>query len=192
LRDSGSLQSLIARNKICDLDFTDTGEFRLIKGVTGDAIPVPLVEVNLQSKFGTGPYLFGLVDSLPDETFDALVGNDLDPPRFHDPSLSVNAVTRTQTAALRSAVTDQKPVHPAETPVLSPTPSPNQSLLDRSDEAVKVLLDSSNDVIQLQHLLSICLILHEMSPWPQIICHSLSSKMAFFCALGGTKTCPHL
>jgi len=58
----------------------------------------------------TGPYLFGLVDSLPDEAFDALVGNDLDPPRFHDPSLSVNAVTRSQTAALRSAVTDQNPV----------------------------------------------------------------------------------
>jgi len=75
LRDSGSLQSLLARNKIRDLDFTDTGEFRLIRGVTGDTVRVPLVEVNLQSKFGSGSQLFGLVDSLPDEAFDALVGN---------------------------------------------------------------------------------------------------------------------
>jgi len=103
LRDSGSLQSLLARNKIRDLDFTNTGEFRLIRGVTGDAIRVPLVEVDLQSKYGSGHYLFGLVDSLPLDAFDALIGNDLDPPNFEDYLISVSAVTRSQTSVLRQA-----------------------------------------------------------------------------------------
>ena len=43
----------------------DTGESRLIKGVTGDVVRVPLVEVDLQSKYGTGKYLFALFDRLP-------------------------------------------------------------------------------------------------------------------------------
>jgi len=73
LRDSGSLQSLISRDKLSAHDYIDTGESRLIKGVTGDVVLVPLVEVDLQSKFGTGKYLFGLVDRLPDDTFDALI-----------------------------------------------------------------------------------------------------------------------
>jgi len=73
LRDSGSLQSLISRDKLSSHDYVDTGESRLIKGVTADVVRVPLMEVDLQSKYGTGKYLFGLVDRLPDDTFDALI-----------------------------------------------------------------------------------------------------------------------
>ena len=47
LRDSGSLQSLISRDKLSSHDYVDTGESRLIKGVTGDVVRVPLVEVDL-------------------------------------------------------------------------------------------------------------------------------------------------
>jgi len=47
LRDSGSLQSLISRVKLSSHDYVDTGESRLIKGVTGDVVRVPLVEVDL-------------------------------------------------------------------------------------------------------------------------------------------------
>ena len=53
LRDSGSLQSLISRDKLSSHDYVDTGESRLIKGVTGDVVRVPLVEVEFQSTFGT-------------------------------------------------------------------------------------------------------------------------------------------
>jgi len=74
LNDFGSLQSLISRDKLCSHDYVDTGESRLIKGVIGDVVRVPLVEVDLQSKYGTGKCLFGLVDRLPDDTFDALIG----------------------------------------------------------------------------------------------------------------------
>jgi len=80
LRDSGSLQSLISRDKLCSHYYVDTNDSCLIKGVTGDVVRVPLVEVDLQSKYGTGKYLFGLVDRLPDDTFYALIGNDLVPP----------------------------------------------------------------------------------------------------------------
>jgi len=49
LRDSGSLQSLISRDKLSAHDYVDTGESRFIKGVTGDVVRVPLVEVDLRS-----------------------------------------------------------------------------------------------------------------------------------------------
>jgi len=65
LRDSDSLQSLISRDKLSSHDYVDTGESLLIKGVTGDVVRVPLVEVDLQSKFGTGKYLFALVQRGP-------------------------------------------------------------------------------------------------------------------------------
>jgi len=39
---------------------------------------VPLVEVHLDSKYGCGKFLFGLVDSLPASSFHGLIGNDLD------------------------------------------------------------------------------------------------------------------
>ena len=103
LRDSGSLQSLISRDKLSAHDYVDTGESRLIKGVTGDVVRVPLVEGDLQSKFGTGKYLFGLVDRLPDDTFDALIGNDLDPPMIDEVPFSVGVETRSQTAGLRQS-----------------------------------------------------------------------------------------
>ena len=151
LRDTGSLQSLLSGNKIRDIDYTETGEFRLIKGITGDVMRVPLVEVELQSQFGTGRYLFGLVDSLPDDTFDALIGNDLDPPVVDDPPISVSAVTRSQTAVLKQAVIDPPSADRADTPDLSPAISADQTLIDKSDEAVKLVLNSRDELMRLQH-----------------------------------------
>jgi len=65
LRDSGSLQSLISCDKLSSHDYVDSGESLSIKGVTGDVVRVPLVEIDLKSKFGTGKYLFGLVYKVP-------------------------------------------------------------------------------------------------------------------------------
>ena len=67
LRDSGSLQSLISCDKLCSHDYVDTGKSSFIIEVTADDVPVSLVEVNLQSKYCTRKYLFGLVDRLTDD-----------------------------------------------------------------------------------------------------------------------------
>jgi len=48
LRDTGALQSLVCSRVLTDNDYTPTGEFRLIRGITGDVISVPLVEVMSQ------------------------------------------------------------------------------------------------------------------------------------------------
>ena len=110
-----------------------------------------LVEVDLQSNYGSGHYLFGLVDSLPDDAFDALIGNHLDPPNFDDHLVSVNAVTRSQTSVLRQAVVDTDPVHRADAPGLLPAVPADQTFFDKSDDAVKLILDSRDDLIRLQH-----------------------------------------
>ena len=49
---------------------------RLICGVTGDVISVPLVEVILNSTLGSGTFLCGLVFTLP-EGIALTIGNDL-------------------------------------------------------------------------------------------------------------------
>ena len=76
LRDSGSLQSLFLCEKIRDCEYQDTGEVRLIRGIGGHVITVPLVEIILNSKSGSGKFLVGLIDTLHDSSFDRLVGND--------------------------------------------------------------------------------------------------------------------
>ena len=40
LRDTGALQSLICSRILTDADYLSTGEFRLIRGVTGDIVSV--------------------------------------------------------------------------------------------------------------------------------------------------------
>jgi len=106
LRDSGSLQSLLSREMLTDSDFVETGEYRLIRGIGGSIIRIPLVKVHLESKYGNGNFLFGLVESLPDASFHGLIGNDLDPPpTLFDDALSVSVVTRSQTRSSQQATT---------------------------------------------------------------------------------------
>jgi len=49
LRDTGVLQSLVSQQSVCDCDYESTVEFRLIRGVTGETVSVPLVRMTLQS-----------------------------------------------------------------------------------------------------------------------------------------------
>ena len=93
LRDSGAQQSLLSKEKV-----SDTGEFRLIQGIGGSVLKVPLIEVTLSTKLGNGFYLFGLTDCLSDSFFDGILGNDLDPPEENIISISVSVVTRSKTA----------------------------------------------------------------------------------------------
>jgi len=75
LRDTGALQSLVCSRVLTDTDYTPMGEFRLIRGIIGDVISVPLVEVTLSSSLCKGTFLCGLVSSLP-EGIAVLVGNE--------------------------------------------------------------------------------------------------------------------
>jgi len=52
--------------------------FRLIPGVTGETVSVPLVGVTLQSSLCSGSFLCGLATFLP-TGIDMLLGNDLCP-----------------------------------------------------------------------------------------------------------------
>jgi len=47
LRDTGALQSLESQQSVSDCHYVSTGEFRLIRGVTGETVSVPLVRVTL-------------------------------------------------------------------------------------------------------------------------------------------------
>jgi len=62
LRDTGALQSLVSSTVLSDNEMFYTGEERLIRGITGDVIAVPLVEVTLHRsvsmEFGWG-IMFG-------------------------------------------------------------------------------------------------------------------------------------
>ena len=97
LRDTGALQSLVCSRVLSDQDYLPIDECRLIRGVTGDVVSVPLVEITLHSSYCDGTYLCGLVSTLPTGVA-ILLSNDLCP---DPPTLDVNVVTRSQTAALR-------------------------------------------------------------------------------------------
>jgi len=63
LQDTGSLQSLVCSRVLIVTDYTPKGEFRLIRGITGEVIPVPLVEVTLSSSLCKGTFLCRLVST---------------------------------------------------------------------------------------------------------------------------------
>ena len=75
------------------------GEFRLIHGVMGETVSVPLVRVTLQSSLCSGRFLCGLATKL--------LGNDLCPGA---PAVDVAVVTRSQTAALHREADLQTPL----------------------------------------------------------------------------------
>jgi len=100
LRDTGALQSLVCSRVLSDQDYLPIDESRLIRGVTGDVLSVPLVQITLHSPVCAGTYLCGLVSTLPTGVA-ILLGNDLCPDL---PTMDVNVVTRSQTAALKKQV----------------------------------------------------------------------------------------
>ena len=68
----------MSQQSISDCDYESTGEFRLIRGITGETVSVPLVRVTLHSSLCSGSFLCGLATSLPSR-IDVLLGNDLCP-----------------------------------------------------------------------------------------------------------------
>jgi hypothetical protein len=101
LRDSGCLQTLISKEMIARDEYLETGETRLIRGVTGEPQAIPLVEINVETKFCAGKILVGLVESISNG-ISILLGNDYDPSPGNNPVDSL-IVTRSQAEALNSA-----------------------------------------------------------------------------------------
>ena len=58
LRDTGALPSLLSEQFVSDCDYEFTGGFRIIRGVTGKTVSVPLVRVTLQSSLCSGDVFF--------------------------------------------------------------------------------------------------------------------------------------
>ena len=98
------------------------GEFRLICGVTGETVSVPLVRATLQSSLCSGSFLCGQATSLP-TGIDMLLGNDLFPGA---PAVDAAVVTRSQTAALRKGAGLQTPLD--SEPEISPVEAESDSV----------------------------------------------------------------
>ena len=85
---------------------------------------------------------------MPDDTFDALIGNDLDPPMIDEVPVSVGVVTRSQTAALRQSNSADLSVVPDP---VSTSESVPLNVIDHSDDLINVVLSSTDELIKLQH-----------------------------------------
>jgi hypothetical protein len=96
LRDSGCLQSLVSAEKLNENEYTDTREKRLIQGIVGEPVEIPLVEVAMDSVGVRGKVLCGLVEKLP-RGVEFLWGNDIP----QEGVVDVSVVTRAQTKAAK-------------------------------------------------------------------------------------------
>lgn len=104
LRDTAALQSLLLESSVPSSAYIHTGEVRLLKGISGQPLEVPLVEMHFRTDFLDEKILCGLIKDLP-EGVDFLLGNDIWFQGHPLPEVdSVNAVvTRAQTAADRAS-----------------------------------------------------------------------------------------
>ena len=77
LRDTGAAQSLVLKNALNGINWKPTGEHVICIGLGGQRISVPLVRVHLRSQLFKGWCRLGIVDSLPVESAQVLLGNDV-------------------------------------------------------------------------------------------------------------------
>ena len=149
LRDTGALQSLVSSEVLHNDDFVHTGETRLICGITGDTISVPLVEVTLDSVLCSGTYMCGLVATLP-AGIALLIGNDL----CNEPGIAhVNVVTRSMAAAMAT-----KPEETLEGEVVTDSPEV------KSNEEVRIEQSPDTDSPSEDVLSDIPSLFDEFSP----------------------------
>ena len=78
LRDTGAAQSLIVKSALTKRhDWYRTGESVIIRAIGGQRYSVPLVKAHLKSEIYSGPCHLGIVDSMPIESAQLLLGNDV-------------------------------------------------------------------------------------------------------------------
>jgi len=76
LRDTGALQSVIKQSVVSEINHTQTGQFRLLKGIASEILEVPLIELHLKTSKIDATVLCGVIEELP-EGVDFLLGNDI-------------------------------------------------------------------------------------------------------------------
>jgi hypothetical protein len=151
LRDSGALQTLVSKSMFDHQAYVETGERRFIRGVTGEAVAIPLVEVELNSKFGNSKVLCGLVDELP-SGIHVLIGNDCDPVSPTDEEILPElVVTRSQkTKAIEELEVETPSTEPSESPTEETEDWNLASLFDQDDEDIELTTVDIRELKRLQ------------------------------------------
>ena len=143
LRDTGAAQSLILHGAMPHVAVN--GETVLIKGVVGDFISIPYVEVNLCSGLVNGPVKIGLTDSLPMKGVDMLLGNDLAGHKvLTSPHMTCNPTSSDDTEAIEN---DFPGISPACVTTRSGK-STSDDVIDISDSFFSKLVNDDKSVIQ--------------------------------------------
>src|SRR6218665_3077271 len=75
LRDSGASRSVASQGQLHQGEYIHTGEVRLIQGIVGQPVSVPLVEILIELTGRKQWILCGLVPSLPQD-ISVIIGND--------------------------------------------------------------------------------------------------------------------
>src|SRR6218665_616985 len=75
LRDSGASRSVASQGQLHQGEYIHTGEVRLIQGIVGQPVSVPLVEILIELNGRKQWILCGLVPSLPQD-ISVIIGND--------------------------------------------------------------------------------------------------------------------
>ena len=143
LRDTGAAQSLILHGAMPHVAVN--GKTVLIKGVVGDFISIPYVEVNLCSGLVNGPVKIGLTDSLPMKGVDMLLGNELvDHKVLTSPHMTCNPTSSDDTEAIEN---DFPGIFPACVTTRSGK-STSDDVIDISDSFFSKLVNDDKSVIQ--------------------------------------------
>ena len=77
LRDTGSSATLLVKNSVPSKFLQPLDAYTLIDGVGSQYVPVPLYKIKLHSAFGFFEAIVGLVDKLPIDDVNVILGNDL-------------------------------------------------------------------------------------------------------------------
>lgn len=110
LRDTGALQSLLSKEALSDKDYVQTNEYRLIRGVSGKTLRVPLVEVTFVGDHVNGTFVLGLIDKLP-EGVHGLMGNDM----CDSETCNILAVTRAQHKTAQQQLQKESEINNSQT-----------------------------------------------------------------------------
>src|SRR3984885_13385746 len=152
LRDSGCLQSLLDRKVLAGVEYKELDDKRLVKGISGEILELPLVEIWVESKFVKGKVIFAVLEHGLPEGVGALIGNDIASERE---LLDVLAITRAQTRALEE---ERQPVLAQNNAVIQDNAVIEDNVLDGSlsqlfEESVDVVSTfvSHHDLVKLQH-----------------------------------------
>ena len=176
LRDTGASQSLML-NSVIPNAYKLGKESVLISGIHGNYIPIPLININITSKYKCGIITVGLVDVLPIPGIHLILGNDVagnkvfaNPTAINEPeSKNVNNIKHQQNKANCVITRAQQHIYENNSIDLSDTFMYNlnntedkQKLIDKQnhDQTLTSLFDRVVPKEEIE-LLSVCYYLDE-------------------------------